>query len=126
MYAWSVAEEDVIDDNNIARELDGTAKHSELFYWRKHYDLHGWMKDLYYSRGGDVSEQFNCVKLRLYPEDLDALELDIIENNLPATQGFFFGVDYSDEGSREYDLSFIKKARMEILDGRAVYYDSWW
>ena len=116
MYAWSVAEEDVIDDNNIARGLDGTAKLSELFYWRKHYDLHGWMKDLYYSRGGDVSEQFNCVKLRLYPEDLDALELDIIENNLPA----------EDEGSREYDLSFIKKARMEILDGRAVYYDSWW
>ena len=33
---------------------------NELHYWRKHPDLHGWMEELYYSKGG-ASDCFNCV-----------------------------------------------------------------
>ena len=94
----------------------------EFHYWRKHPDLHGWMENLYRTRGG--GESFNCVPLRLYPEDLDALEKDIMSRELPRTEGFFFGQSRSDD--REGDLEFIEKARERIDEGFYVYYDSWW
>lgn len=125
MYAWSVAAEDVVDDNTIAEDEDGCRKTSELFYWRKHHDLHGWMERLYRSNGG-AAESFNCIPVRIYPEDLDALEKDLNAKMLPETTGFFFGNNPPDDESMEYDLQFIAKAREAIADGFAVYYDSWW
>lgn len=97
----------------------------EFDYWRKHHDLHGWMERLYRSKGG-VADPFNCVNLQLTAEDLDALEQDIKNNALPATEGFFFGNNTPDEESNEYDLAFIARARQVLQDGNYVYYDSWW
>jgi hypothetical protein len=39
-------------------------QHSELHYWRKHPDLHGWMEKLYRGKGG-AAESFNCVRMVL-------------------------------------------------------------
>jgi hypothetical protein len=36
----------------------------ELYYWRKHPNLHGWMESLYYEKGG-TADNFNCVNLQL-------------------------------------------------------------
>lgn len=94
----------------------------ELHYWRKHPNLHGWMEALYRARGG--TESFNCVPLKLTADDLDRLEAAICGSDLPATEGFFFGV--SDGSETEDDLDFIAKARKALAEGKTVFYDSWW
>src|ERR1700722_16752668 len=92
---------------------------AELFYWRKHPNLHGWMENLYRDKGGK-DESFNCVPVRLDLPDLDALEIAVNENDLPDTGGFFFGV--TDGSEKAGDLEFIAKAREVINAGRAVFY----
>jgi hypothetical protein len=96
---------------------------TELHYWRKHPNLHGWMERLYYAKGGSA-EEFNCVTLQLNLNDLNRLEADIQAQKLPNTEGFFFGA--SDGSELEDDLAFIAKARDAIAQGKTVFYDSWW
>lgn len=96
---------------------------SELCYWRKHPNLHGWMERLYRDKGGK-EPVFNCANVALAQEDLDRLEADIRAGSLPPTSGFFFGA--SDGSERDDDLSFIAKARDAIAAGNSVYYTSWW
>jgi hypothetical protein len=98
---------------------------SEIAYWRKHPNLHGWMEDLYRQKGG-VEESFNCTPVELTVEDLDRLEADIKSCNLPETDGFFFGSSYGDEDEVKQDLDFVKQARQVIEEGDRVFYDSWW
>ena len=97
--------------------------HSEIMYWRKHPNLHGWMENLYYEKQGEENP-FNSAPVELTSEDLDLLEKDILENRLPHTVGFFFGESRS--GVNEKDLEFIKLAREAIAEGDRVFYDSWW
>ena len=126
MYAFRVKAEDVIDDFNVRNQEQGRVDDlEELAYWRKHHDLHGWMERLYRAKGGD-KESFNCVPVRLTEFDLDALQFDLLNNNLPETQGFFFGTNPPDDESLKEDLQFIQSARDAIREGDAVYYDSWW
>jgi hypothetical protein len=101
----------------------------DVFYWRKHNRLQGWMEELYRRKGG--TEEFNCVDVELSLEDIDQLEATILNKNLPETQGFFFGSDsYSDyEGEYGYkddDLSFIDKAKKLLNNNNKLYYSSWW
>lgn len=125
MFAWRVKAEDVIDDFTIAKDAEGNSKLEEIWYWRKHHDLHGWFQKLYRAKGGTKPE-FNCVAVRLYPNDLDALQTDLLNSALPETQGFFFGNNPPDMDSLANDLKFIQAARDAIAAGDAVYYDSWW
>jgi len=126
MYAFRVKAEDVIDDFTVREETDGRkGKLEELAYWRKHHDLHGWMERLYRAKGG-TKESFNCVPVRLTKADITCLEHDVLNHALPETQGFFFGTNPPDEFTREQDMEFIKKAKIAMADGDAVYYDSWW
>lgn len=125
MYAWRVAKEDAIGDFEIAKDEDGQFKLEEMFYWRKHHDLHGWMERLYREKGG-TEESFNCVRVRLTKTDLDLLEHAVLNGKLPATTGFFFGTNPPDEDSMKRDMEFISAAKIAIACGDAVYYDSWW
>ena len=110
----------------------GATKPREIAYWRKHPNLHGWMEQLWESKGrpgsapdhpfGDGA-MFNGVELELTAEDLDALERAVTHGQLPSTQGFFFGND-ADEHYREQDLDFIKNARAELFFGLKVFYNS--
>lgn len=125
MYAWRVKSEDAIDNFTVAAEEDGSdSKLEELFYWRKHHDLHGWMERLYRSKGG--VQEFNCQKVRLTYEDLCALEQAVMLNQLPQTTGFFFGTNPPDEASMARDMEFISRAKAALAMGDQVYYDSWW
>lgn len=117
MYAMMTRE-------TLTKPVDFKVENSgELHYWRKHPDLHGWMEQLYYEKGGEAA-MFNCAPVVLTLDDLDALENDIHTGNLPDTRGFFFGD--SDGTEIKDDLAFIAKAREAIADGYTVYYDSWW
>jgi hypothetical protein len=97
----------------------------ELHYWRKHPNLHGWMEQLYYEKGG-TERSFNGSPLQLTQEDIDHLAKDILEGELPSTSGFFFGESLGDADEENDDLEFCKKASEAIKEGYSVYYDSWW
>lgn len=96
----------------------------EFYYWRKHSNLHGWMEDLYNTKGGQ--DLFNCVNLKLSHEDLDSLERDLNSARLPSTSGPFFGNSHGSLEEIEYDEAFVKEAREAIEQGYTVYYTSWW
>ena len=105
-------------------------KSKEIGYWRKHNRLQGWMQNLYENKGGDGT--FNCVDLDLTMDDLDMLERDIKNDNLPKTQGFFFGDDSYDyekeilEQQKKEDLEIVEEAKKAIREGYTVVYNCWW
>jgi hypothetical protein len=119
MYAYSTKAKPTteVDFSTKNFELD------DLHYWRKHPNLHGWMQNLYDAKGG-TSDSFNGDCVVLDSEDLDNLEQDVKDGNLPDTSGFFFGNTQGDED--EDDLLFVSKAREAIANGKTVYYTSWW
>ncbi len=121
MYAYTAPRDLIGRDIDI--ELNGLRGVSDLHYWRKHPNLHGWMEMLYRQKGG-AKQVFNCATVRLNADDLDALEAAVRDERLPETTGFFFGA--SDGSERDDDLAFIAKARAALAEGQAVLYDSWW
>ena len=123
MYAHSVSKNNAIDDLTFVYS-DKPQDNIEIFYWRKHHDLHGWMQKLFHEKGG--SGDFNLQPVRLTLEDLDQLEEDLKSNILPETDGFFFGNNPPDDESNRRDFEFIRMARSHINVGREIYYNSWW
>ena len=132
MYAYVAARAGQQDEYYEGSELDKelgeyvnakVTKPIEIAYWRKHPNLHGWMEQLYRERGGEGD--FNGDELELFREDIDSLEQVILDGDLPATSGFFFG-DAADDYYREQDLEFIKEARAQLFLGLRVFYNSSW
>lgn len=101
----------------------------EIGYRRKHPNLHGWMEQLWISKGkpgtGNTDADFNGIELELTWDDLDDLERAIRHSQLPDTSGFFFG-DPSDEYYKEHDLKFCSDAKAELFLGLKVFYNSSW
>lgn len=114
-----------------------TGDTTEIAYWRKHPNLHGWFEQLWQDLDKpNVNEdnshledtfgtQFNGVEVFLTEKILDGLEEDVNAGTLPQTSGFFFGND-ADEYYKENDLEFIEMARQAIKDGYEVFYTSSW
>ena len=135
MYAYSAnkagAQNEYWDNGAI---IDGEfvstcTKPKELMYWRKHPNLHGWMERLWEEQGRPGAESdtetFNGIEVELTWSDIENLEADILNENLPGTTGFFFGDD-GDEYYRESDLEFVKQAKADLFLGLKVYYNSSW
>jgi hypothetical protein len=96
--------------------------------WRKHNRLQGWMEELWREKTGS-KEVFNLETLELEFADIERLEKDIMNKNLPVTNGFFFGDDSYVEYEKwhlEDDLKFIKKAKEVLSSGQRIFYSSWW
>jgi hypothetical protein len=130
MYAYAAVKEGQYSEfyegveyiNNEAKNPNVT-KPREIAYWRKHPNLHGWMRQLWNRRGNEGS--FNGDELELFRDDIDNLEQAILDATLPQTSGFFFGDD-SAEYYRSQDLEFVKNARYELFMGMRVFYNSSW
>jgi hypothetical protein len=116
MYAYAATQA-----NDSAKQ--GKLVQREIAGWRKHPNLHGWMRRLWESRGNNG--EFNGDELELTWEDLEELEHAVTHKQLPATGGFFFGND-ADDYYREYDLAFVRNAKAEIFTGLKVFYNSSW
>ena len=138
MYAYTAGRNGQYSDWWADAELDEHKKQFvnpkltkpvEIAYWRKHPNLHGWMEELWQSKGcprdNDDDVSFNGIELELTWEDIDVLEEDIEQGALPGTSGFFFG-DPADDYYREDDLKFIKEARSQLFLGLKVFYNSSW
>jgi len=108
-------------------------KMTQIAQWRKHNRLHGFMEDLWITKGlqkGEIrlADNFNCVNLRLKKKDIKLLRKMIVSKDLPETEGFFFGGDSYDHYSYylEEDLKFLDEAERAFNNGEKVYYSSWW
>jgi hypothetical protein len=138
MYAYVASRKGQQDEFNQTAELDATTnefvsetvtKPVELAYWRKHPNLHGWMEQLWESKGRPRQSVgwpiFNGIELELTWDDLDNLEHAIRHGKLPDTEGFFFGKP-SDNHYYEQDLAFVNNAKAEVFLGLKVFYNSSW
>ena len=126
MYAYVAAKAGAMNEyySQPGSLAEGTVtKPREIAYWRKHPNLHGWMEQLWESKGNEGD--FNGDELELTWQDLDELEQAVTHGQLPGTSGFFFGRN-ADEEYRESDLEFIKNARAELFLGLKVFYNSSW
>lgn len=112
------------EDYDFEKNTSSVPKPREIAYWRKHPNLHGWMERLAEQKNLDY-DSFNGVELELTWEDLEALEQDIRNKQLPGTTGFFFG-DNADDHYREDDLAFVRNAKAELFCGLKVFYNSSW
>jgi len=138
MYAYVASKKGQQSEYYETAEFDKTVnefvsttvtKPYELAYWRKHPNLHGWMEQLWISKGRPRQSVawpvFNGIELELTWDDLDKLERDIRQGRLPNTEGFFFG-NPSDNYYYEQDLEFVKNAKAEVFLGLKVFYNSSW
>jgi hypothetical protein len=122
-------DDDQIDLNKKIYPTDDTVHvgvDRDFAYWRKFNALHGWMEQLYRSKGG--TKEFNCTTVRLMLEDIARLESMALAKALVPVAGFFFGDSdspFSDEDKEEV-LEFVSKAKKALAVGDAVVYDSWW
>lgn len=134
MYAYVAAKQNQSDEFWQDAVMDpatkeyvnpNVSKPREIAYWRKHPNLHGWMRRLWESKGNSGS--FNGDELELTWEDLDRLEQDIMSGSMSTLDetGFFFG-EASDDYYRDQDLAFIRTARAELFSGLRVFYNSSW
>jgi hypothetical protein len=119
MFAYSVKPE---NDSDVSDLEYAEGERSEIAYWRKFNAFHGWMEELYKSKGG--TDSFNCVPVRLTLEDLNRLEDELPE--LKPVAGFFFGGQEIYPEDMDSLRLFIADARDIIESGNIVYYNSWW
>ena len=96
----------------------------ELVYWRKHPDIHGWMKNLFFEKKGQTKSDFNGDNVWLTVKDIINLKDDIEKDNLPTTSGFFFGD--SDGRLKENDLEKADQMLDALSKGSLIYYTSSW
>jgi len=138
MYAYVANKKGQYNDYYETAEFDKTVnefvsttvtKPYEIAYWRKHPNLHGWMEQLWVSKGKpglqSQNQTFNGIELELTWDDLDNLERAIRHGKLPNTEGFFFG-NPADNHYYEQDLEFVNNAKAEVFLGLKVFYNSSW
>ena len=76
MYAFSVKKENVIDTFHIKPDNKYL-----LHYWRKHPNLHGQFKNLYYSKGGKV-EPFSSLEKMKNTVQMNLMKMTLMIQNL--------------------------------------------
>lgn len=102
----------------------------KLGYWRKHPNLHGYIVKEF-ANGED-----NCQEIFLSRDDLLKIVQAIKDDNLPYTEGFFFGAspvkedDFYLEEKNE-DIQIFEKAiewkdKWSPLEYRDVFYQASW
>ena len=99
---------------------DGILVESELGYWRKHPDLHGYIVQ---NLAGGLDE---CQKIPLSLENLENTLEAVQKDLLPPTSGFFFGKSYSEY--KRPTVQMLKKIIkwLKAEDGRSVVYRTSW
>jgi hypothetical protein len=94
-----------------------------LGYWRKHPNLHGYIVNTF-ADGID-----NCKAISLEDTDIERIIEAVTRDNLPHTEGFFFGV--TDGTEKDETLHIFTQAlawlrAKEDTSFRSVYYRASW
>ena len=96
----------------------------EIFYFRKHHELHKYFNDIYaklFNKDGKFYMNANEV-LEIDKEILDQLEADISNDIIEGSFGFesYQRFHWLETGK------MIVKVRDELAKGKKVYYLGWW
>jgi hypothetical protein len=99
------------------------AKTFDLGYWRKHPNLHGYIVNTF----ADGIDQ--CQRIDLYAADIEKIIAAVEADDLPHTEGFFFGA--SDGSEKQDDLGIFKAALAWLTaedpgHSRSIYYQASW
>lgn len=94
-----------------------------LGYWRKHPNLHGYIVNTF----ADGIDQ--CQRIDLSENDIEKIIDAVARDDLPHTQGFFFGA--SDGSEREETLRIFRDALQWLRTPesnvfRSIYYQASW
>jgi hypothetical protein len=117
-YTTTIDNVDTTTPSNIEVKVE---PQEEMFYYRKHNRLNGWLENLYKAKDGEYDE-FNCCRLLLTKDDLKLLRSDITHNRLRDASGFFWGdTDVTSEVKKEYNR-MIRALLLEIENGKIVYF----
>lgn len=98
------------------------ATNTEIGYWRKHPNLHGYIVNTF-ANGVD-----ECQKIPLSEDDIKNIIQAVKTKSLPHTTGFFFG---SSDGSEDkYTIDTFNKA-LDVMNStpkskRSIYYQASW
>ena len=118
MYMYGVIEyyNDFENEENNKLDKYGFRLCTEEYsvaYWRKHPNLHGFIVNTF-ADGED-----NCQKIYLTKENLNDIIKSVEKDNLPYTEGFFFGRSPDINSDDPYETKYakeLKKNTMEILN----------
>ena len=80
------------------------ATEMEIAYWRKHPNLHGYIVQAF-NEGKD-----DCRPIELTPKDLNQIADAIEKNELPYTEGCFFGSSEDHEGGKKENIKIFRDA----------------
>ena len=115
---WDKPEKNIMEDGFRLR-----LKTLEVGYWRKHPNLHGFIVQTF---ADGVDE---CQRIDLDSNDLEQILQAVKEDNLPDTEGFFFGRSLPED--KEPTIKILEKA-IEWLEteeegvARSIYYRASW
>lgn len=101
MYLYGVISEEPKGEKE-GRPISQVKTYVNLGYWRKHPNLHGYIVKEF-AQGHDL-----CQEIWLDESRLRRLIMTIKEEQLPYTEGFFFGA--SDGTEKELDLTVLNDA----------------
>ncbi len=85
----------------------------EAGYWRKHPDLHGYIVQ-HFSYDGDD----NCQPIELSVKDMRQIIQAIETDELPHTEGFFFGESENDQEQKNDAIEIFTKAIAWLEDNK--------
>lgn len=114
------------DNPDNTRTEDGyrlTNRTLRLGYWRKHPNLHGYIVNTF----ADGIDQ--CQRIDLSEKDIEKIIDAVARDDLPHTEGFFFGA--SDGSEREETLRIFRDALQWLRTTesnvfRSIYYQASW
>jgi hypothetical protein len=96
-------------------------KSVEFHRWHNRRDIHGWMNELYRSKGG-LQKDWLPSQVELTFADLDRLAGDLPQMAILKLIG---SPDIVYTGDQFDDRLFLEKARAALRAGLSVYYDAW-
>lgn len=110
------------DDAHIENGYQLRSKTFNLGYWRKHPDLHGYIVDSF-ADGID-----DCKPIYLSAERMQQIITAIKNDELPRTEGFFFGESTNDSEQKQDAVEIFEKAIkwIEADPWRSVEYQASW
>lgn len=97
-YYSHQAPEKIVDGFRLSEEV------LDLGYWRKHPNLHGYIIENF-ANGVD-----DCTEIDLGKDDLQDIINAVKSNQLPETEGFFFGVSDDSDEQKNNDIAILKHA----------------
>ena len=109
-------------DQTLYAKING--EDQEIQYFRKHPDLHGAIAAMWEKETGGDPDDFNCIPYQLNRDQLKQLVELAKTDELPHTEGFFFGQSLPED--KPITLKALKRALALEAEGHEIYYDSWW